>query len=166
MLTFRWERVEVEALTFRGEETEEIKAGVPLELPITNQLAAILERRWAAAADLPRGVHERVSPPPTSATGHVLDPHHLKARIGKDGGAKFRFHGLRDSFIIIAQHREPAQKIADRIRTNRAKPHLLGLASKRPSVACSYTSIPASTDSSPSETSRAAYANRDTASHN
>ena len=82
-------------------------------------------------------------------TGHVQDPHHLYARIGKAGGAKFWFHGLRNSFITIAERelmlppsltkrlvnharpndvtqgyaadwtiaqlREPAQKIADRI---------------------------------------------------
>ena len=42
VLTLRWERVDMDALTFRVEET---KTGVPLELPITNQLAAILERR-------------------------------------------------------------------------------------------------------------------------
>ena len=115
----------------------------------TNQLAAILERRRTAAADLPEGVREWVFPSPTSATGHVQDPHHLYARIGKAGGAKFWFHGLRNSFIAvverelmlppplakrlvnharpndvtqgyaadwtIAQLREPAQKIADRI---------------------------------------------------
>ena len=44
---------------------------------ITSQLAAILERRRAAAADLPEGVRERVFPSPTSATGHVQDSHHL-----------------------------------------------------------------------------------------
>ena len=146
VLTLRWERVDTDALTFRVEET---KTGVPLELPITNQLAAILERRRTAAQDLPEGVREWVFPSPTSATGHVQDPHHLYARISKAGGAKFWFHGLRNSFITvaerelmlppsltkrlvnharpndvtqgyaadwtIAQLREPAQKIADRI---------------------------------------------------
>ena len=146
VLTLRWERVDMDALTFRVEET---KTGVPLELPITTQLAAILERRRIAATDLPEGVREWVFPSPTSATGHVQDPHHLYARIGKAGGTKFWFHGLRNSFITvaerelmlppsltkrlvnharpndvtqgyaadwtIAQLREPAQKIADRI---------------------------------------------------
>ncbi|MDD9981141.1 MAG: integrase arm-type DNA-binding domain-containing protein, partial [Gammaproteobacteria bacterium] len=146
VLTLRWERVDMDALTFRVEET---KTGVPLELPITSQLAAILERRRTAAADLPEGVREWVFPSQTSATGHVQDPHHLYARISKAGGAKFWFHGLRNSFITvaerelmlppsltkrlvnharpndvtqgyaadwtIAQLREPAQRIADRI---------------------------------------------------
>ncbi|MDE2791748.1 MAG: tyrosine-type recombinase/integrase, partial [Paracoccaceae bacterium] len=42
VLTLRWGRVDMDALTFPVEET---KTGVPLELPITNQLAAILKRR-------------------------------------------------------------------------------------------------------------------------
>ena len=88
-------------------------------------------------------------PSPTSASGHVQDPHHLYAHIGKAGGAEFWLHFLRNSFITvaerelmlppsltkrlgnharpndvtqgyaadwtIAQLREPAQKIADRI---------------------------------------------------
>ena len=76
----------MDALTFCVEET---KTGVPLELPITRQIAAILERRRTAAADLPEGVRAWVFPSPTSATGHVQDPHHLYARICKAGGAKF-----------------------------------------------------------------------------
>ena len=68
VLTLRWKRVNIDALTFRVEET---KTGVPLKLPITSQFAAILERRRTAAADLPEGVREWVFPSPTSATGHV-----------------------------------------------------------------------------------------------
>ena len=146
VLTLRWERVNREMLTFRVEET---KTGVPLELPITRQLAAVLKRRRAAADSLPAGVREWVFPSPTSATGHVQDPHHLYERISKAGGAKFWYHALRNCFISIAERelmlhpsltkrlvnhsrpndvtegyaadwtvaqlREPAQQIADRI---------------------------------------------------
>ena len=146
VLTLRWENIDMEALTFRVEET---KTGVPLELPVTKQLAAILERRRTATADLPEHLREWVFPSPGSATGHVQDPHHFYGPISKAGGAKFWFHGLRNSFITvaerelmlppsltkrlvnharpnditqgyaadwtIAQLREPAQKIADRI---------------------------------------------------
>ena len=42
-------------------------------------------------------------PSPTSATGHVQDPHNLYARSGKAGGAKFWFHGLRNSFMTVAE---------------------------------------------------------------
>ena len=100
VLTLRWERVDPAALTFRVEET---KTGVPLELPITRQLAAIFERRRAAADDYPPGVRDWVFPSPTSATGHVQDIHHLYSRISKAGGAKFWFHGLRNCFITVAE---------------------------------------------------------------
>ena len=50
VLTLRWERVDMAALTFRVEET---KTGVPLELPVTGQLRAILERRQSESEDLP-----------------------------------------------------------------------------------------------------------------
>ena len=146
VLTLRWEWVDMNSFTFRVEET---KTGIPLELPITRQLAEILKRRRAAAAELSDGVRDWVFPSLTSATGHVQDPHHLYGRISETGGAKFWFHGLRNSFITvaerelmlppsltkrlvnharpndvtqgyaadwtIAQLREPAQKIADRI---------------------------------------------------
>ena len=58
VLALRWERVDLAALTFRVEET---KTGVPLELPITRQLAAILERRLAAVDDNPPGVRTAVT---------------------------------------------------------------------------------------------------------
>ena len=103
VLTLRWEWVDIEALTFRVEAT---KTGMPLELPITRQLAAILERRLTEAGDYPAHVRDWVFPSPTSATGHVQDPqdpHHLYGRISETGGAKFWFHGLRNCFITVAE---------------------------------------------------------------
>ena len=120
VLTLRWERVDMDALTFRVEET---KTGVPLELPITTQLAAILERRRIAATDLPEGVREWVFPSPTSATGHVQDPHHLYARISKAGGAKFWFHGLRNSFITVAERELMLPPSLTKRLVNHARPN-------------------------------------------
>ncbi|MCY4408644.1 MAG: tyrosine-type recombinase/integrase [Rhodospirillaceae bacterium] len=120
VLTLRWERVDMDALTFRVEET---KTGVPLELPITNQLTAILERRQTATAGLPEGVREWVFPSPTSATGHVQDPHHLYARIGKAGGAKFWFHGLRNSFITVAERELMLPPSLTKRLVNHARPN-------------------------------------------
>ena len=110
VLTLRWERVDMEALTFRVEAT---KTGVPLELPITRQLAVILQRRLAEAGDYQPGVRDWVFPSPTSATGHVQDPHHLYGRIGKAGGAKFWFHGLRNCFITVAERELMLPPVAD-----------------------------------------------------
>ena len=42
VLPLCWRRVDMAQLVFRVDET---KAGAPLELPVTRQLAAILERR-------------------------------------------------------------------------------------------------------------------------
>lgn len=146
VLTLRWDRVDMEALTFCVEET---KTGVTLELPITRQLAAIFRRRQLAGSSLPAGIHDWVFPSRTSATGHVKDLHHLYVKISKAGGAKFWFHGLRNCFITVAERelmlppsltkrlvnharpndvtegyaadwtvaqlREPAQRVADRI---------------------------------------------------
>ncbi len=100
VLTLSWERVDMTALFFRVEET---KTGVPLELPITRQLATILERRRAECDGLPENIRPSVFPSLTSASGHVEDPHHLYARITEVGGAKFWFHGFRNCFITVAE---------------------------------------------------------------
>ena len=100
VLTLRWERVDMAALTFRVEAT---KTGVPLELPVTRQLSAILERRQSETEDLPADRGNWVFPSPSSASGHVEDPHHLYGRITEAGGAKFWFHGLRNCFITVAE---------------------------------------------------------------
>ena len=81
VLTLRWERVDMAALTFRVEET---KTGVPLELPVTGHLRAILERRQSESEDLPADRRNWVFPSPTSASGHVEDPHHLYGRISEN----------------------------------------------------------------------------------
>ena len=52
VLLLRWDRVDRERLIFRVEAT---KTGVPLELPVTRQLAALLERRWEESGTLPEG---------------------------------------------------------------------------------------------------------------
>ena len=100
VLTLRWERVDMVSFAFRVEET---KTGVPLELPITRKLETILDRRRAEGEELPENIRAWVFPSPTSASGHVRDPHHLYARITKAGGAKFWFHGLRNCFITVAE---------------------------------------------------------------
>ena len=97
VLPLRWERVNREAQVFRVEET---KTGAPLELPITRQLAAILERRWAESGSLPDGW---VFPSATSRTGYFVKLTYFHRRISDAGGAKFWFHGLRNCFITVAE---------------------------------------------------------------
>ena len=64
VLTLRWDRVEMDTLSFLVDET---KTGVPLELPITPQLAGVLERRRIANADLPNRLRDWVFPSGTTA---------------------------------------------------------------------------------------------------
>ena len=102
----RWDRVNLPRRILRIEET---KTGEPLVLPITRQLALVLERRRAAclggpaagtAGERPRGW---VFPSPTSASGHAEELQHLYRRISRAAGTKFWFHGLRNCFVTVAE---------------------------------------------------------------
>ena len=87
----RWTQVDFAAMTLRLEET---KTGEPLELPLTRQLAAILERRFAERERFPEHRRVWVFPSETSRSGRINSSmQHLNARIGEAGGAKFWFHG-------------------------------------------------------------------------
>ena len=141
VLALRWRSVDLAALVFRVDKT---KAGTPLELPVTRQLAAILERRLAD------GPGEWVFPSTLpGALDHIADLSQYYKRIGEAGGARFWYNGLRNVFFTVAERdlllsqplterlvnhapasdvtegyaadwtieqlREPAQRIADRI---------------------------------------------------
>ena len=97
VLPLRWERVDLEALAFRVDAT---KTDVPLELPVTRQLAAVLERRRAEGG---RSAEGWVFPSSQSRTGHVATAENLYEGIEKAGGAKFWFHALRNCFITVAE---------------------------------------------------------------
>ena len=98
--SLRWERIDLERNILRVDET---KTGEVLELPITRQLAAIFERR-RAMCKVPEGrLTGWVFPSGLSRTGHVVDVQPYYARITRAGGEKFWFHGLRNSFISVAE---------------------------------------------------------------
>ena len=59
---------------------------------------------------------------PQSA-GHVQDPHHLYDCIGKAGGAKFWFHGLRNSFITVAERELMLPPSLTKRLVNHARPN-------------------------------------------
>ena len=98
--SLRWERVDLKRRVLRVDET---KSGEVLELPITRQLAGIFERRYADCADAESPSSGWVFPSRTSKSGHVLDVQRFHAGIGRAGGTKFWFHGLRNSFISVAE---------------------------------------------------------------
>ena len=94
-----WDRVDLDAMTLTVEET---KTGEPLQLPVTRQLAAILERRLAERERFPEQSRSWVFPSETNRSGRIVTLQQLNARIGEAGGAKFWFHALRNCFITVA----------------------------------------------------------------
>ena len=81
-----------------GEVTvEETKTGEPLQLPITRQLAAVLERRKHGNET------DWVFPNSKTRSGHFEHVKYIYPTISKVGGAKFWFHALRNNFITIAE---------------------------------------------------------------
>ena len=101
VLPLRWRCVDMAALVFRVERT---KTGAPLELPVTRQLATILERRRADGGAVSGDVEDWVFPSILpGALGHIADLSHLYGRIGEAGGARFWYHGLRNVFITVAE---------------------------------------------------------------
>ena len=94
-----WDRVDLKRRILRVEET---KTGEPLELPITRQLAALLERRRLEASASNGGAQQWVFPS-TGASGHAIELQHLYRRISRAAGTKFWFHGLRNVFITVAE---------------------------------------------------------------
>ena len=106
IIPLRWERVYLGAGLLRVEET---KTGVPLELPVTRQLRAVLVRGWQEGEAVPVEIRWWVFPSPSSVSGHLeaLQVHY--EAIGRAGGAKFWFHGLRNAFITVAERELSAQ---------------------------------------------------------
>ena len=91
-------------------------------MPITRQLAVILGRLRAEAgypAEEPEGW---VFPSLTSATGHIVELSHLYPRISKTAGTKFWFHGLRNSFITVAERELMLPRSLTKRLVNHARP--------------------------------------------
>ena len=100
VIALAWSQVDMAAMTVRIDDT---KTGEPLEFPVTRQLAAILERRFAEREQFAGEARGWVFPScQASASGHLESIQHLNARIGEAGGAKFWFHALRNCFITVA----------------------------------------------------------------
>ena len=119
VVSLRWERVDLERRILRVEET---KTGVPLELPVTRQLAAIFERLRSDRGDqaAPSGW---VFPSPKKAqAGHVADIARFYEDIGKAAGTRFWFHGLRNAFITVAERELMLPRSLTKRLVNHARP--------------------------------------------
>ena len=82
VLGLRWAQVDMNAMTFRVEETG---TGEPLELPVTRQAGAILERRLAERGRFSGQCRLWVFPSESSPSGRLHRMQHLNARIGEAG---------------------------------------------------------------------------------
>ncbi len=96
IVSLRWERLDLDRRVLRVDET---KTGEPLELPITRQLLQIFEDRRDELEDLDGWVF----PSSMSRPGHLRGIHQYYKDIGRAGGTKFWFHGLRNVFITVAE---------------------------------------------------------------
>ena len=100
VLTLNWEHVDLAARTFKVRHT---RGTVSSDLPVTTQLAGILDRRHAECGRPEPGLHAWVFPSPTSASGHLKETKHLYGRISDAGGAKFWFQGMRNCYLAVAE---------------------------------------------------------------
>ena len=119
IMPLRWEDVDLGAGLFRVEET---KSGVPLELPATRQLGAILVRRRAEGDAVPAKLCGWVFPSRSSVSGHVEELQAHYEAIGRTGGAKFWFHGLRNAFITVAERELMLPRSLTKRLVNHARP--------------------------------------------
>ncbi len=119
VMALRWENVDLEAAIFRVEAT---KTGVPLELPVTRQLGEILARRRAEGDAVPEKLRGWVFPAQTSVSGHVEELQAHYEAIGRAGGAKFWFHGLRNCFITVAVRELMLPRSLTKRLVNHARP--------------------------------------------
>ena len=100
VLTLNWEHIDREARTFRVRHT---RGTISSELPVTTQLAGILNRRHPECGRPEPGQRAWVFPSPTSASGHLKETKHLYGRISETGGAKFWFQGMRNCYLAVAE---------------------------------------------------------------
>ena len=98
--SLRWERVDSSGRSIAVDRT---KTGEPLVLPVTFQLAQILERRWKAREI---AKEERTLPwvfaSSRSRSGRIGEVDALYRSIEHCGGKPFWFHAMRNCFISIA----------------------------------------------------------------
>ena len=98
--SLRWERIDLERRVLRVDET---KTGEVLELPVTDQLAVIFGRLSERLEESGMPLSGWLFPSRKSRSGHVEGVQQYYAEITEKGGAKFWFHGLRNSFITVAE---------------------------------------------------------------
>ena len=97
VLRMRWESVDREACVLR---MRRIGDCLSADLPVTRQIATILDRRQSEHGKSGTGW---VFPSRRSASGHLVGVKNHYAAIGRAGGAKFQYRGLRHCFVAVAE---------------------------------------------------------------
>lgn len=120
VVSLRWERVDLKALTLRVDET---KTGEPLELPITRQLAAVFMRRQENSGDPDAPSEGWIFPSSANPTGHVAQFKQYYDKISEEGGARFWFHALRNCFITVAERELMLPRSLTKRLVNHARPN-------------------------------------------
>ena len=120
VVSLRWERVDMERGVLRVDAT---KTGVPLELPVTRQLAAVFERLRSDCDGEAAPSEGWLFPSPKNAkSGHVADIARFYEDIGKVAGTRFWFHGLRNAFITVAERELMLPRSLTKRLVNHARP--------------------------------------------
>ena len=120
VVSLRWERVYLERRVLRVDET---KNGEPLELPVTRQLAAILDRLRSDCGGQAAPTEGWLFPSPKKArSGHVADIARFYDGIGEAAGTRFWFHGLRNAFITVAERELMLPRSLTKRLVNHARP--------------------------------------------
>jgi len=115
VLSLRWERIDLDQGILRVEET---KTGEPLELPLTRQLAAVLERRRAEAGGAAKaGCFRPARAPPAISRASTATCRHQQGRRHA-----FWFHGLRNAFITVAERELMLPRSLTKRLVNHARP--------------------------------------------
>ena len=120
VVSLRWEGIDLGRRILRVDET---KTGVPLELPVTRQLAAILERLRPDCGGQAAPSEGWLFPSPKKAkSGHVADIARFYEDIGDVAGTRFWFHGLRNAFITVAERELMLPRSLTKRLVNHARP--------------------------------------------
>ena len=95
----RWERVDFGK---RAVHVDRTKTGEPLVLPLTRQLQAVLDRRWAAREVAGDAAAAWAFASSRRRGGRIARVDSLYRSIERHGGKPFWFHAMRNCFITVA----------------------------------------------------------------
>ena len=115
--TLKWDHVDLVGRSFHLPKT---KNGDPLDLPMSNFVASLIESRRELV-----GQTEWVFPS-TGETGHMVTTKSFTRRVVKASGVSFTLHDLRRTFITIAESLDIPAYALKRLLNHRADSDVTG----------------------------------------